>query len=213
MMQHDCPHHHSLDSVDALGQIRRPLALLLLLFGCGFLAVGAAQEDNYYPHTEERGRAAIEYADDEIHVVAAYYYSQRHHDSRWLLIEAAISAERVMDIQRNDIRLVMPDGREVALASQRRFLQDLGRVRGLLQNASVTRHGVGGYFKGRRGSELRFFALPFEGTVRDSIVVDPWRIGWGDLFFVSPTGLWEPGTYSLVVQHEELQAVLPIRLE
>ena len=193
--------------------MRRQLALLALFFACGFVAAGAAQEDDFYPHTQERGRAAIEYEDEEIHVVAAYYYSQRHHDSPWLLIEAAVSAERAMDIQRDEIRLVMPNGREVPLASQRRFLQDLWRVRPLLQNASVTRHGIGGYFKGRRGTQMKFFALPFQGTVRDSVVVDQWRIGWGDLFFVSPTGLWEAGTYSLVVQHEELQASLPIRLE
>ena len=193
--------------------MRRQLAPLALFFACGFVAAGVAQEDDFYPHTQERGRAAIEYEDEEIHVVAAYYYSQRHHDSPWLLIEAAVSAERAMDIQRDEIRLVMPDGREVPLASQRRFRQDLWRVRPLLQNASVTRHGIGGYFKGRRETQMRFFALPFQGTVRDSVVVDQWRIGWGDLFFVSPTGLWEAGTYSLVVQHEELQASLPIRLE
>ena len=83
----------------------------------------------------------------------------------------------------------------------------------MLQNASVSRHGIGGYFKGGEGTALKFFALPFEGTARTSVDVDQWRIGWGDLFFVSPTGLWDSGTYSLVVRHEDLQVALSIRLD
>ena len=178
-----------------------------------FLLAGVAQEDDFYPNTRERGRAAVEYEDEEIHVVAAYYYSQRHHDSPWLLIEVAISAEAAMRIQRDEIRLIMPDGRDVPLASQQQFVRDMWRVQRLLQNASVSRHGIGGYFKGGDGTALKFFALPFEGTARTSVDVDQWRIGWGDLFFVSPTGLWDSGTYSLVVRHEDLQVALPIRLD
>ncbi len=187
-----------------------PISLIVTF---ALLAVAAAQEDEFYPHTRERGRAAVEYDDDEIHVVAAYYYSQRQHDSPWLLIEAAVSAERVMDIHRDEIRLVMPDGRELPLATQRRFARDIRQTRLLLQNASVTRHGIGGYFKRDQGSLMRFFALPFQGIVHDFFVVDTWQMALGDLFFVSPTGVWDPGTYSLVIEHEDVRAALPIRLE
>ena len=89
--------------------VRHP-ALMSLIVSFALLAGAAAQEDEFYPHTRERGRAAVEYDDDEIHVVAAYYYSQRQHDSPWLLIEAAVSTERVMDIHRDEIRLVMQTG-------------------------------------------------------------------------------------------------------
>ena len=187
-----------------------PISLIVTF---ALLAVAAAQEDEFYPHTRERGRAAVEYDDDEIHIVAAYYYSQRQHDSPWLLIEAAVSAERVMDIHRDEIRLVMPDGLELPLATQRRFARDIRQTRLLLQNASVTRHGIGGYFKRDQGSLMRFFALPFQGIVHDFFVVDTWQMAWGDLFFVSPTGVWDPGTYSLVIEHEDVRAALPIRLE
>ena len=49
--------------------------------------------------------------------------------------------------------------------------------------------------------------------MRKFVVVDQWRIGLGALFFVSPMGLWDPGTYGLVVRHEDIRATLPIRLE
>ena len=191
----------------------RHSVLFALIVSFGLLAVAAAQEDEFYPHTRERGRAAIEYEDEEIHVVAAYYHAQRNHDSAWLLIEAAVSAERVMDIHRDDIHLVMPDGRELPLATQRRFAKDIRRTRLLLQNAAVTRHGIGAYFNVHHGSPMRFFAFPFQGIVHDFFVVDNWRLAWGDLFFMSPTGLWDSGTYSLVIQHDDVRAALPIRLE
>jgi hypothetical protein len=44
-------------------------------------------------------------------------------------------------------------------------------------------------------------------------VVDVHRVVVGELFFESPTGLWEDGTYSLIVRHEQGQAELPIELE
>ena len=89
--------------------LRHPVPISLIV-SFALLAVAAAQEDELYPHTRERGRAAVEYDDDEIHIVAAYYHSQRHHDSPWLLIEAAVSAKRVMDIHRDEIRLILSAG-------------------------------------------------------------------------------------------------------
>lgn len=172
----------------------------------------AAQSE--FPFTRERGRAAVEYKSPDIHVVAAYYYSQRNHDSRWLLIEAAVSAARLGTIQRDGIALRRPDGREIPLATQARFAQDVPRVRPVVQSAASTRHGLTAYFNQRERTEsMRFFALPFQGIVHNDFVVDVHRVAVGDLFFESPTGLWEEGTYSLIVRHEEGQAELPIELE
>ena len=98
-----------------------------------------------FPNTEDHGRAAVEYIDDQLQVIAAYYYSQRNHDSRWLLIETAITSSGAMTIERDDIQLVRPDGREIPLASQRAFAQDHQRIRPLLQAATTTRHGIGAY--------------------------------------------------------------------
>ena len=66
-----------------------------------------------FPNTTDWGRAAVEFESDDLEVVAAYYYSQRHHDSRWLLIELAVSASKPMRIDREDITLITPDGQAV----------------------------------------------------------------------------------------------------
>lgn len=168
-----------------------------------------------FPHTEDRGRAAVEYEDDALHVVAAYYYSQRHHDSRWLLIEAAVTADHVMRIDREDIYLLTPGGRRVELATQRAWSQDHQRVRPLIQNARTTRHGIGGYFTESGSRNFQFFVLPFGGISYDFFDADQFRIQWGDLFFASPTGAWDEGTHSLIVEvpKSNARAVLPIDLE
>ncbi len=193
--------------------------------GAAILAVGvlavapSAQTSNQtprelFPNTEDRGRAAVEYDDDTLQVVAAYYHSQRNHDSRWLLVEAAITSSDNMTIERGDIHLVRPDGRVVHLTSQRTFAQDHQRIRLLVQAARTSRHGIGAYIVRHRGRQFRFFVLPFDGIADKLFDTDQHRVAWGDLFFASPTGSWEPGTYSLVVDGgDERRATLPIDLE
>ena len=167
-----------------------------------------------FPNTEDRGRAAIEYMDSQLQVVAAYYYSQRHHNSRWLLIETAITSADVMTIERDNIHLVHPDGREIPLASQRSFAQDHQRTRLLVQAATTTRHGIGTYIVRQRARRFQFFVSPFDGIADKLFDTDQHRVAWGDLFFSSPTGRWDSGTYSLVVTGGEgRQAVLPIDLD
>lgn len=187
----------------------------MLLIGATALVVAASPSaQTEFPYTRQRGQAAVEYKDDDIHIVAAYYYSQRNHDSRWLLIEAAVSTTQLMTIHRDAIVLRTPQGREIPLATQSRFSQDMPRVRSLVQSASVSRHGVTAYFNQRERTEsMKLFALPFQGIVHDDFVVDVHRVALGDLYFEAPTGLWEPGTYSLVVRHEQRQVALPIELE
>jgi hypothetical protein len=177
-------------------------------------AVPMLAQNEFFPHTREKGRAAVEFKDGEIQVVAAYYYSQRHHDSRWLLLEVALSTKERMLVHRNDITLVTPAGRQLPLANQRQFGQDIRRVRLVIQNAAITRHPVAEYFVQRRSHQnLRFFTVPGMSTVRDEYVIDDYGVASGDLFFESPTGSWEAGTYSLVIQHKTGRAALPIELE
>ena len=172
-------------------------------------------QNEFFPNTREKGRAAVEFKDGEIKVVAAYYYSQRHHDSRWLLIEVALSTTDRMVIHRNNITLVTAGGREVRLANQQRFGQDAPRVSLVMQNAAITRHPVAEYFAQRRSHQnMRFFTFPpGMGIVGDEYVIDDYGVASGDLFFESPTGSWDPGTYSLVIQHKTGRAALPIELE
>ena len=188
--------------------------LTLLLLGTSLVvAATALAQNDLHPNTKEHGRAVVEYRDDAIQLVAAYYYSQRNHDSVWLLIEAGVSTEERMTVGRDAIRLITPDGEELALATQTSFGRDIRRTRRLVQNATVNRHDVRSYFKLAEIEDFRFFRLPGQGTVTDDFVVDRFRAILGDLYFEAPTGAWEPGTYILVLEHDGVRAAVPIELE
>ena len=124
-----------------------------------------------------------------------------------------MSTDDRMTIHRDSIRLVTPDGVEIALAGQKPFAQDIQRIRLVVQNARTTRHGIGSYFNVQRSEQFRFFQLPGDPVIYDDFVVDNLRVAWGDLFFESPTGSWEDGVYTLVIEHEGVRATVPIGLE
>jgi hypothetical protein len=193
----------------------RRLTTLALAVGValGTSAGTDAQEDGFFRNSKRLGRAAFEYRDADIHAVVAYYYSQRNHDSRWLLVETAISTTRNLVFDRQDIAVVTPSGRRIALSSQARFVSDANKARLIVQNAAVTRHDVLSYFNERdRPEPMQLFALP-GGTVLTNFAADRFRVAVGDLFFESPTGRWEPGTHSLVIERDGARAVMPIELE
>jgi hypothetical protein len=174
----------------------------------------ALAQEEFSSANRQRGRAAVEFRDSDIHVVAAYYYSQRNHDSRWLLIESGVSANDSITIARTAIALRTPQGREIPLATQRRIGEDVNRIEQLLQNAGVLSHNVASYFTQRdRIESMRLFTLPFGGVVHDEFVTDRHHVAVGPLFFEAPTGAWERGTYALIVRHSKGIAQLPIHLE
>ena len=190
----------------------------LSLAVCGALIALAAPrlaaQEEFSSANRQRGRAAVEYNDPDIHIVAAYYHSQRNHDSRWLLIEAGVSTSELGTIPRTAISLRTPNGREIPLATQRRVGEDTVRIEQLLQNAKVVSHNVASYFTQRdRIESMSLFTLPFGPVVHDDFVVDAHRVAVGPLFFEAPTGAWEDGTYALVLRHAKGTAELPIRLE
>ncbi len=195
--------------------IATPLATVLIVAGLllGSVSQAAAQEDNFFANTKKQGRAAVEYRDAEIHVVAAYYYSQNHHDSRWLLIQVAMSTTRNLTFDRKDITIVAPGGRTVELSSQEQFAADVNRVKTLVQNAAVTRHNTLSYFNERsRPERMRLFALN-SGPVLTNFVTDEHHVAVGDFYFASPTGRWDAGVYSLIIEKDGARAVLPIELQ
>ncbi len=175
---------------------------------------GLAAQQEFSSANRDRGRAAVEYRDADAQIVAAYYYSQRNHDSRWLMIEAGVSTDDSNTIERSAIALRTPQGREIPLATQRRIGEDVPRIEQLLQNANILSHNVASYFAQRdRTESMRLFTLPFGPVVHDSFVVDRHQVAVGPLFFEAPTGAWEDGTYALIVRHSKGTAELPIRLE
>ena len=163
---------------------------------------------------KKRGKAVVEYRDKAIQVVAAYNYSQRNHDSRWLYIQTGLTTRDENIIRREAIALRTPQGQIVPLATQRQVGDDTKRVEQVLQNARTVSHDIVSYFtQASRTEDMQLFRLPFGKVVHDEFIVDRDRLAVGPLFFESPQGLWADGTYTLVIRHEQGVAELPITLE
>jgi len=191
--------------------LRTVLAALAAVAASGPAAL--AQEDGFFANTKQVGRAAVEYQDADIHAVAAYYHSQFDHDTRWVLIQAALTTTDNLVIDRDDIRLVTPSGREIALPTQERVRRGVNQIRPVVLGATASRHDVLSYFHERdRPEPLRLFSLS-SGAVETNFVSMKHHVTYGDLFFESPTGLWEDGTYSLVIERDGVRAVMPIQLQ
>jgi hypothetical protein len=189
-----------------------PAALVLTIALALAATLNARQEFSSANH--ERGRAAVEYQDKDLHMVAAYYHSQRHHDSRWIVIDTALSTNDRSTLPRDAFALRTPGGRAIPLATQTRIGENTVEVENLLRHAGVQGHDILSYFPQRdRTYAMRFFTFPFGGVVHDDFTVDRHEVAAGPLFFESPTGAWEEGTYALVVRHPDGVAELPIRLE
>ena len=184
------------------------------------VAVGAQSrpaDDNAFPHTRSFGRATVEFQDDKVHAVAIYDYSQRNHNTKWLLIDMAIASRQRFVLNKDHIKLLTPNGREIGVAPQEAIIADSAGVTKLLQNAKVNRQPLLSYFSQRNGGPvepIRFQTFPVGGgTVSPEVTVDNDHVSSGPVLFATPEGRWEAGTYRLEVTNDVAKAGLPIKLE
>src|SRR5712671_605937 len=90
-------------------RVGRSMALALAV-GVLWGSIRPLAQEQSFPHTKQRGRATVEYKDDILQVVASYDYSQRNHESPWLLVDLAAWTERRLILDRDNITLVTPSG-------------------------------------------------------------------------------------------------------
>jgi hypothetical protein len=195
---------------------RRPgpshLALAALVFVVG---AGTRAADLESQNVKKLGRTVSRFKDEALQVVVGYKHAQLHLDSRWILLEMCISASgsQPVEIFREDVALILPDGTRVPLPSQKRMAHGLPDLRRMLSQAGVMRDPLGGYFPGRtREERLGFFAVPGEQIVFDRVTVSRDTLAWGNLFFESEKGRFDPGIYTLVMENKLAHVRLPLAL-
>jgi hypothetical protein len=188
---------------------------VILLAAVTLSAAQRPADDNAFPRTKSNGRATVEYKDEKVQAVAIYDYSQRNHDTAWILVQIGVALSQRGEVRRDSFSVTMAGGRSVPLATQEQFLADSQVITKLRQNAKIFQRDVLNYFpKSADGEFIRWFALPGEGTVRNpAIVPSEHGVVIGDLYFKSPTLRWEAGTHRLVFDNTKGHAELPIRLE
>ncbi len=195
---------------------RRPVvascAVAALLFALGSRTPAAEFES---ANVKKLGRTVSRYKDDVMQVVVGYKHAQLHLDSKWILLETCLSASgsQPVEIFREDVALLLPDGTRLPMPSQKKMAHGLPDLRRMLNQARVMRDPLGGYFPGRtREERLGFFAVPGEQIVFDRVTVNRDTLAWGDLFFETPKDRFEPGIYTLVVENKLAHVRLPLAL-
>lgn len=167
------------------------------------------------PNVKKMGRTVSRYKDDVLQVVVGYKHAHYHLDSRWILLETCISATggQPVEIYREDVALLGPDGTRMPMPSQKKMAQGIPDLSRMLNQARVVRDPLDGYFPGRiREERLGFFCVPGEGIVFNQVTVDHETLAWGHLFFESPKGRFEPGIYTLVMENKAVHVRLPLAL-
>jgi len=192
--------------------------VLLVALGVG-IVLGATQttaerQEAGFPNTKRLGRATVEFRDTQLQVVLNYEYSQRNHDSAWLLVDFGGRSERRLVLDREHFKLVSQSGEWFPVASQRHFVDAAKQIQALRQNASVWRRDLGSYLGALNLRErLKFFALPGEGVVITGALLDKDRNTFGELYFEMPRGSWDEGDYALLIEHPQARIKLPISLD
>ena len=187
------------------------------LLGVGVLGGGtharAQQQEFGFPNTTRLGRATVQFRDSQLQVVLNYEYSQRNHDSAWLLMDFGARSEKRLVLDREHFKLVSQSGEWFPVASQRHFVDAARQIQSLRQNASVWRRDLGSYLGALNQRErLKFFALPGEGVVITGALLDKDRNTFGELYFEMPRGSWDAGDYALLIEHPQASLKLPISL-
>jgi hypothetical protein len=183
----------------------------LSLFG----AAGIRANDLESPNVKKLGRTVARYRDGAIQVVVGYKHAHLHLDSRWILLETCISATggQPVEIFREDVALLAPDGTRIPMPSQKKMAQGIRDLRRMLSQSRVMRDPLDGYFPMcAREERLGFFAVPGEAIVFDRVTVDHDTLAWGNLFFEAPGEHFEPGIYTLVVENKLAHVRLPLAL-
>ena len=194
---------------------RRSVAAWLAVAASLLFGVAKVQADLDAPNVKKMGRTVSRYRDDVLQVVIGYKHAHYHLDSRWILLEACISAtgNDAVEIYREDVALFGPDGTRMPMPSQKKMARGIPDVSRMLLQARIARDPLGGYFPGRiREERLGFFCVPGEGIVFDQVTVDRETLAWGHLFFESPKGRFEPGIYTLVIENKAAHVRMPLAL-
>ncbi len=190
------------------------LAVVGTLVALPVTGAAVAQQTREFPSVRELGAALGEFDDGQMHAVAAYYHSQRHHDTPWLLIELGITSRKAVRVHRESIEVETPDGATVPLATYRQWNDDVEPATRLLQATAPTRHQVRTYFREfATFTPLRYFKAPHAaGTILDFHDLSIDQVFLGDLYFKSPTGAWARGRHVLVIHNAAATVRVPIDL-
>lgn len=190
--------------------IRARSSALVLAASCSL----AAATDLEGPNVKRLGNTVVRWKDDAVQVVVGHKHAGLHLDRKWILLEVGVTAtsNRPIEVFREDVALLLPDGQRLQMPSQRRMAEGLKDLRRVLNEAKVARDPIDYFPFANREERLGFFAVPGEQIVFEKVTVNALIVAYGYVFFESPRDRWEPGIYTFVIQNRDAHVRLPLPL-
>ncbi len=158
------------------------------------------------------GKTVVRYDGPEVEAILSYRFAAANPGEPWMLLMLAVTGQtgKAVEIKREKIFLLAPDGTRLPLATQAEFAEVSGSLRAMLARASINQEPVD-YWVGRATHALQFFAMPGEGVAFDTVTVNDRLVAIGPVFFHIPAGV-PSGTYRLGLDVGESQVRIPFEL-
>jgi hypothetical protein len=158
------------------------------------------------------GKTVLQYKGPEADAVLSYRFADANLGADWLLLDLAMTgnSRASVEVKRERISLLTPQGEELPLPSQQEFGEAYGGLAATVERANITAEPLD-YYAGRAPCQLSFLTAPGDGLALLSVWLDDRRVCQGRLFFPLPQGV-QAGRYELRIKLPESEIHIPFRL-
>jgi hypothetical protein len=167
------------------------------------------------PAIDQPGRHLVRYRDSVIEIVVDTKFAANNLGDQWLILNTAMSGMTgaATQVDRKLVSVRTPDGRTIPLPSYREFNTAYPELATAARRASLASDPLDFTRGGRRDCSIDFMPLPGSGrAARTALNVTNRQLCVGMLYFPVAGGV-QPGTWKLVIEFEETEAVVPFALE
>lgn len=182
--------------------------------GCSTGSSGAsAPAPSTAPRVSQVGRTQVRTIGADLEGVVSYKFADSSLGDEWLILSLALTGRRAESIQvsQRGVSARTPDGRRIALPTQKEFIDAYPELRSTLRRAEVASEPLEATRGGRRPCDLDFLRIPGTGATRDAIWINERQLCVGMLAFPVRGGI-QPGRWSVIIELEESSLELPFDL-
>jgi len=198
-------------------QLKQLLALGALgvaVAGCG-TTKPAMPNPITEPTIDQPGRSIVRYRDSVIEIVLDTRFAADNLGEEWLILNAAMSGMTggATRVERDLMSVRTPDGRTIPMLTYREFNAAYTELAPAARRATLASDPLDFTRGGRRSCSIDFFPLPGSGRSSNTALnVTKNQLCVGMLYFPVRNGV-QPGSWKLIVEFEETEAVVPFILE
>jgi len=199
----------------------RHLERLLVLAILGVVAAGcgtttpAMRNPITEPTIDQPGRYIVRYRDTVIEIVLDTRFAANNLGEEWLILNAAMSGMTggATKVNRDLMFVRAPDGRSIPMPTYREFNAAYTELAPAARRAALASDPLNFTRGGRRDCLMDFFPLPGSGRSSNTALnVTKNELCIGMLYFPVRNGV-QPGTWKLIIEFEETEAVVPFTFE